>query len=510
MKKIISTLLLSICICYADQHLYSNGYVPPVEDNTKVDKIIFDSSKEVEVTVSSLFDSVPITNGKPKNLALAPDKKNPISIKAAEPAEARNINTLLKEAQSALDNHADVTALELFEKACGLGGANGCVTAGNIYRLGRGTTKDYKKAMSLFETAAKQDSITAMFSLGKMYYLGRGAEQDYKKAISFFEKAALKGDVNSQSYLGFIYATAPKPIRDNEKSAVWLDKAKKNKNYKSPAVKGDKVSTVGGVVNIKNKKFLYHDKKLIKTSDEEIFVITGKFSFHEEDLIGVFSGCWYPACNRDHSFFLINKYGGISETPSIGEDIVTNFDGETLLAFSEYESGISNLFVYEDDKATINGESLPMTGMYPLDFFNLKQVNAKFKELLGDRYESFETSLHVTSSTKFAEDGNTVIGEGCMAHSCSYSKAIFAIKTTLYPSYSANFYALLCVDGKISKYGFEDWEEAPKELKEWAIEHGEIIQSAEEPSIRCDGNHVEKCTNDELREMLRESFKGMN
>jgi hypothetical protein len=120
MKKIISTLLFSICVCYADQNLNSNGDIPLVEDSVKVDTIIAGSPKEAEATVKSLFDSVPKTNSKPQKIALAPEKKNPISIKAAESLEAQNIIALLKEAQSALDNHADVTALGLFGKACGL------------------------------------------------------------------------------------------------------------------------------------------------------------------------------------------------------------------------------------------------------------------------------------------------------------------------------------------------------------------------------------------------------
>jgi len=72
-------------------------------------------------------------------------------------------------AQLALDDNADITALELSEKACTLGSAKGCVIAGNIYKIGRGTELDYKKAITFFETASKQDSVNAKFLLGKIF-----------------------------------------------------------------------------------------------------------------------------------------------------------------------------------------------------------------------------------------------------------------------------------------------------------------------------------------------------
>ena len=384
-----------------------------------------------------------------------------------------------------------------------------------------GTERDYKKAMSLFEIAAKQDSITAMFSLGKMYYLGRGAEQDYKKAISFFEKAALKGDVNSQSYLGFIYATAPKPIRDKEKSVVWLDKAKKNKNYKSFDIEGYKVQTVGGVLKTKyefgtkeknkNKSgqiFLYHGEELIdEQQDFGYFGPIAKYSFGKTDLIEIhLESCGMNSCSSESYYCIVKKDGSLVRTPmmSYRDNMISNFDGEILLSSTEYEDGKRDVFMYEDGKVTLNDEPFPVFGGYPQDLVKSENWNEKFRNLLGSKYEDFERRLGLADYTKYDNIDGVVIGKGCTPHAC-FSQAIFTIDARLFPRQEAKIYALMTdsMGEKVSKYGFEDWGKVPKELKEWAIEHGEIVQNAEEPSIRCDVNHVDKCTNAELEEMLR-------
>ena len=408
-----------------------------------------------------------------------------------------NPTVLAEQAQQALDDKADTTALELSEKACSLGSAEGCVIAGNIYRLGKSTERDNKKAITFFETASKLDSVTAKFLLGKMYYLGRGVPKDLNKAVSLFEKAALKGDLNSQSYLGFIYATAPKPIKNEKKSIAWFEKAKQNKDYKSFDIEDNTVQTVAGVLTVKTaeddtsgwgKKSIYIDNDLKRERSDEFFQLTHKFSFDKSDVILVDSGCTGTSCVSENSLFIVTESGIIYETPRFGlpvyvtdspyppNPIITLFDGETFLTYSKDKSNNLNQVMYEDGEVAVNGEVLPRTRLYPLDLVESEGFKSKFENLLGSKYEIFKSYLTSAEETKFSAEGNygeydSITGQGWMAHAAQ-NRAIFVIKIGTYPTFNIKIYALMSNDGKVTKYGFKDWKEAPNELIEWAEKLG--------------------------------------
>ena len=78
MKKTIAILLLSMSIIYADneiqggRNLYSNGYLPPVEDTVQAeDNIQAVNIPQEEISIKSLFDTPKINKNAPQKLASA-------------------------------------------------------------------------------------------------------------------------------------------------------------------------------------------------------------------------------------------------------------------------------------------------------------------------------------------------------------------------------------------------------------------------------------------------------
>ncbi|KAF9402042.1 hypothetical protein BGZ76_007383, partial [Entomortierella beljakovae] len=89
-------------------------------------------------------------------------------------------------------------------------GCNGYVEAqvhlGDLYRDGRGTVKDYSKAMEWFRRASYDHNVIATRKVAEMHDNGHGVPKDNKKAMEFYYDAAMHGDEESQRYLEELYA----------------------------------------------------------------------------------------------------------------------------------------------------------------------------------------------------------------------------------------------------------------------------------------------------------------
>ena len=85
-------------------------------------------------------------------------------------------------------------ALQYHKKACGLGRADSCASAGGDYALGENVKKDLKLAKSYFEKACKMESALGCVGLGIMYHAGEGVPQNLSQAKELYGKACDLGE----------------------------------------------------------------------------------------------------------------------------------------------------------------------------------------------------------------------------------------------------------------------------------------------------------------------------
>ncbi len=104
-----------------------------------------------------------------------------------------------------------------------------------MYFSGKGTTRDYKKALewyieanSAYQKKYKEGGIPYVeHRIGSIYYLGLGVKKDYKKAFEWFRKSAQKNYIDAQERIGYMYSVG-KGVRKNYKQAFeWSMKAAK-------------------------------------------------------------------------------------------------------------------------------------------------------------------------------------------------------------------------------------------------------------------------------------------
>jgi TPR repeat protein len=72
---------------------------------------------------------------------------------------------------------------------------------GNMYRDGRGVSKDPSEARKWLEKSAATGQVYAMNSLGKMYQDGLGVPKDATQARKWYEMAASTGDESAKASL---------------------------------------------------------------------------------------------------------------------------------------------------------------------------------------------------------------------------------------------------------------------------------------------------------------------
>jgi hypothetical protein len=103
------------------------------------------------------------------------------------------------------------------------GDASAQFNIGQLYRLGRGVTKDYAKASQWYEKAAEQWHTAARHNLAVLYEKGLGVPVDYAKAIEWYTRAANQDYGFAQFNLAVIYSLGQGTKRDLVKAHIWYD-----------------------------------------------------------------------------------------------------------------------------------------------------------------------------------------------------------------------------------------------------------------------------------------------
>lgn len=96
---------------------------------------------------------------------------------------------------------------------------------GELYYLGNGIEKDYKKAKNYFEKSAELGNENAEGYLGLFYEKGYGGEKDIDKALYWYKKSALKGNIFSKYSLGYLYYEGKEVERNLNYSFKWYKEA---------------------------------------------------------------------------------------------------------------------------------------------------------------------------------------------------------------------------------------------------------------------------------------------
>lgn len=141
-------------------------------------------------------------------------------------------------------------AIRYYEQAADLGDAAAAYELGRIYAAGEnGIPADkklsfhyYERALPLLQKEAEQELaepytkgkvLASCLTLGNMYLNGTGTSVDQKKAFSWYLKAATKGDPKAQSQVGNCYMNGTGTPQDAGEAKKWLALADSNGNQKT-------------------------------------------------------------------------------------------------------------------------------------------------------------------------------------------------------------------------------------------------------------------------------------
>jgi len=96
------------------------------------------------------------------------------------------------------------------------------------YYLGKGTEKDYEKALRYMSASAEQDFGYAFHDLAIFCYMGHGTKKDEAAAAGHMKKAAEKGLPLAQYSLGWFYHKGIGVDKDPLAAIRWYEKASKH------------------------------------------------------------------------------------------------------------------------------------------------------------------------------------------------------------------------------------------------------------------------------------------
>lgn len=103
---------------------------------------------------------------------------------------------------------------------------NALFNLGQVYRLGRGVSKDMPTARNYYERAARLGHVSAQGNLGTLYFFAEdGALKDQEKAVSWWQEAATNGDARSQYMLGVLFFNGEVVDRDWTRAYAWMNLA---------------------------------------------------------------------------------------------------------------------------------------------------------------------------------------------------------------------------------------------------------------------------------------------
>lgn len=95
------------------------------------------------------------------------------------------------------------------------------VELGILYKTGKGTEKDYAKAMECFKLAADQNFPKAQTCIGELYEEGYGVKQDYIEAMKWYRLAATQNDANAKNHIGTLFMMGEGVYQNIAESLKW-------------------------------------------------------------------------------------------------------------------------------------------------------------------------------------------------------------------------------------------------------------------------------------------------
>jgi TPR repeat protein len=133
-----------------------------------------------------------------------------VSARRRESARHANSKTIAAEAGNKLEDGAEISGDELWQKAEG-GEAGVGYKLGLINAAGKGGTRDLVTVRDYILKSAEQGYAEAQVSVGEMYEDGRGVPKNEAKALDWYLKAATQGDAGAQLKLsGWLLLKCPK------------------------------------------------------------------------------------------------------------------------------------------------------------------------------------------------------------------------------------------------------------------------------------------------------------
>ena len=128
--------------------------------------------------------------------------------------------TLMRDAETAVDNGNYTSAILLWTQLAEKGNADAQYHLASLYEQGEGIDQDYQVAIKWYILAAEQNHVDAQINLGVIYDEGAGVKPDYESAIKWYTRAARQGDSSAQYNLGSIYLQED-AVQDNTRAYMW-------------------------------------------------------------------------------------------------------------------------------------------------------------------------------------------------------------------------------------------------------------------------------------------------
>ena len=125
----------------------------------------------------------------------------------------------------ALPNPDFSQVASLFQQAADSGLPRAQRSLGELYRDGRGVSKDSSIAFDLFRKAAVAGDSRAQANLGDMYVEGIVVKKDHKQAVEWFRKSAAQKDPSGQLALGAMYINGWGVKKDAKEALKWYREA---------------------------------------------------------------------------------------------------------------------------------------------------------------------------------------------------------------------------------------------------------------------------------------------
>jgi TPR repeat protein len=121
-------------------------------------------------------------------------------------------------------------AVELYQKAAGLGHSVAQYNLACIYKEGKVVYRDNEKVFNLLKKSSEGEYLNAINMLGECYHKEIGTDIDKEKAFELYQKAANLGHSVAQYNLARMYRNGDGIDKDNDKAFEFATKSAEGKN----------------------------------------------------------------------------------------------------------------------------------------------------------------------------------------------------------------------------------------------------------------------------------------